>query len=121
MDDDSSLETLKEDERKAVDKRLENIGWALFLIMIGCLALVPGDLVPEGTWLLGTGLIMLGLNVARRMKGLAMSGFTLFLGTIAVLIGIGDMFGIDMPLIPILIILVGLNIIVGPMLRRDST
>jgi hypothetical protein len=49
--------------RPALDRRLEGIGWALFLIMIGGLGLVPS--VPQGTWLVGTGLIMLGLNVAR--------------------------------------------------------
>jgi hypothetical protein len=48
--------------KRALDKRFEWIGWGLFLIMLGGLALVPNHLVPQGTWLVGTGLIMLGLN-----------------------------------------------------------
>ena len=50
-------------------QRLERIGWALFLIMIGGLALLPDGWVPEGTWLVGTGLIMIGLNVVRHLQG----------------------------------------------------
>ncbi len=38
--------------------------------MIGGLWLAPSQLVPEGTWLIGTGLIMLGLTAARQMDGI---------------------------------------------------
>ena len=37
--------------------RLEEIGWALFLIMIGALWLTPAELIPSHAWLIGAGLI----------------------------------------------------------------
>lgn len=103
--------TMPEDARKQdLNRRLETIGWGLFLIMIGGFALAKG--VPEGTWLIGAGLIMLGLNAVRLVLGIRAGWFTLILGTIALLAGLGSVFGIDIPVGPLLIILIGLAIIV---------
>jgi hypothetical protein len=96
--------------KRELNHRLETIGWGLFLIMIGGFALVKG--VPEGTWLIGAGLIMLGLNAVRLLVGIRASWFTLILGTIALLSGIGSVYGVDIPVGPLLIILIGLAIIV---------
>ncbi len=52
-------------EKTALNKRLESIGWGLFLIMLGGFALVPNQVIPKGAWSIGVGLIMLGLNAAR--------------------------------------------------------
>jgi len=49
--------------------------------------LLPDETIPEGTWLIGVGVIMLGLNAARYMYGIKMSGFTVVLGIIALSIG----------------------------------
>ena len=95
------------DPKEHLNKRFEAVAWGLFLIMIGCLWLIPNDQVPEGTWLIGVGVIMLGINLARNLKGIKMSGFTIFLGILALCIGIGDYFGVDLPIFPILIILWG--------------
>ena len=103
--------SMAEDTRKRdLNKRLETVGWGLFLIMLGGFALVDG--VPEGTWLIGAGLIMLGLNVVRLLVGIRASWFTLVLGTIALLSGLGSVLGVDIPVGPLLIILIGLAIIV---------
>jgi hypothetical protein len=99
------------DPRKQdLNKRLETVSWGLFLIMLGGLFLLPS--VPPGTWLIGAGVIMLGLNAVRLVAGIRPSGFSLILGTIALLAGIGSVLGIDLPVGPILIILIGLAIIV---------
>ena len=74
-------------EKAALNKRLESIGWGCFLIMAGGFLLVPGTLIPKGLWSIGVGLIMLGLNVARYLKGIRLSGFTTFLGILSVLGG----------------------------------
>jgi len=100
-----------DDARKQeLNKRLESIGWGLFLFMIGGLAFVKN--VPEGTWLIGAGIIMLGLNAVRLMSGIRASGFTVVLGTIALVAGIGDVYGVDVPVWPLLIILIGLAVVV---------
>ncbi len=101
-----------------LNKRLEAIAWGLFLIMIGGLWLLPDKTVPEGAWLLGVGLIMVGLNAARYLYGIKMSGFTIFLGIVAALIGIGALVGVDLPIFPILIILWGLSVVLEPFLKK---
>ena len=96
--------------KRELNRRLETISWGLFLIMLGGFALLPS--VKEGTWLIGAGVIMLGLNAVRLALGIRTSGFTLILGTVALLSGIGSVYGIDFPVGPLLIILIGLAIIV---------
>jgi hypothetical protein len=96
--------------KKELNSRLETVGWGLFLIMIGGFALLKG--VPEGTWLIGAGLIMLGLNAVRLLVGIRASWFTLILGTIALLSGLGSVYGVNIPVGPLLIILIGLAIVV---------
>ncbi len=108
-----------QDQQKIhLSKRLEAIAWGLFLIMIGGLWFLPDETVPEGTWLLGVGLIMLGLNGVRYLYGIKMSGFTIFLGIIALVIGIGALFGVDLPIFPILIIIWGLSVVLEPFLKK---
>ncbi len=85
--------------QSALNKRLEAIGWGLFLIMIGGIWLAPGGWVPQGTWLIGAGLIMLGINGVRYRKGIKTSGLTIVLGILALFAGLGGLFGIK-PLVP---------------------
>jgi hypothetical protein len=82
-------------EKVKQNKRLENIGWGLFLVMLGCNMLVPDDVIPGGAWTIGIGLIMLGLNVARYSYGIRMSGFTTFLGILAIISGSAQLLGVD--------------------------
>lgn len=107
-------------EKHELNKRLETIGWALFLIMIGGLGLVPAAQVPGGAWLIGVGLIMLGLNAARYLNGINMSGFSTFLGILALLSGLGDFLGLQLPLFPILLILIGANLLLKPLFERNE-
>jgi len=109
--------SMPEDARKRdLNHRLETVGWGLFLIMLGGFALAKD--IPEGTWLVGAGLIMLGINAIRLLLGIRASWFTLILGTIALLSGLGSVFGIDIPVGPLLIILIGLAIVVRALQPR---
>jgi hypothetical protein len=110
--------SIQDTQKAALNKRLESIGWGLFLIMIGGIWLVPDEQVPGGTWLVGAGLIMLGLNAARYLNGIRMSGFTIVLGILALASGLSDFAGIDLPLFPILLILIGASILLKPMFER---
>ena len=119
MDQQSDQPMETQDEKKiALDKRLEAIGWALFLIMIGGLWLAPEGVVPKGSWLIGTGVIILGLMVVRYLYGIKVNGFWLVLGIIALAFGVSSVFGINIPVLPILIIIIGLNIVLKPLLRK---
>ncbi|MGD2078581.1 MAG: hypothetical protein PVH18_09375 [Chloroflexota bacterium] len=88
-------EQLKAEEKKALNGRLEAMGWGLFLIMVGGLALIPDEQIPNGVWSIGVGIIMLGLNAARYYYGIKLSGFTTVLGLLAVLGGIAQLMGLD--------------------------
>jgi hypothetical protein len=106
--------------KKALDRRLESIGWALFLIMLGGLWLVPKERLPEETWLIGVGIILLGLNAARYLNGIKMGNFTIGLGILALLIGIASFAGVELPLFPIILILIGANIIFKIVTRQPE-
>ena len=93
-------------------KRLDEIAMALALIMTGALWLAPKAMFPEGTWLVGVGLILLGLNAVRRIRGLKTSGFGIIVGLIASAAGIGRIIGQDLPLVPILLIIFGVGLVV---------
>lgn len=89
-------------------QRLDEIALALVLIMTGALWLSPKGLFPEGSWLAGAGLILLGLNAARRIRGIKASGFGVIAGLVALAAGIGRIIGVDLPFVPALLIVVGI-------------
>ena len=61
-------QNVQDTEKQALNKRLESIGWALFLIMLGCSYLVDPTRVASGIWSIAVGVILLGLNAARYAK-----------------------------------------------------
>ena len=110
--------------RTNLNKRLEDSSWGFFLLMIGTLLLLPSELVPQGAWLIGAGLIMLGLNGIRYLNSISVSRFTVVVGIVSFLVGLASFFGLRPPLFAIFLALVGLSIIVRSLLptkiRGDS-
>jgi len=107
-------------EKAALNKRLETAFWGLFLIMLGGQFLLKEVNLPDGTWDVGMGLIFLGLNVARYFNGLKMSGFTTFLGVLALLGGLVQMiFKVDFGGALLLIIL-GAMLILKPWFEKQA-
>lgn len=107
-------------QNNKLNKRLEEVGWALFLITIGVIWLVPIQQLPEGLWLIVAGAIMLGINCIRYFNGIKMSGFTLILGALALIAGLGGVFAIKLPFFAVLFILLGLGIILKPLLKKTK-
>ena len=105
-------------KKRALDKRLDSIGWGLFLIMIGGLWLAPEGLVPEGSWLIGTGAIILVMMGIRYLYGIKVSGFWLVMGIVAMAFGISDVFGLNIPVFPILLIIIGASVVLTPFLKK---
>ncbi len=93
------------------DQRLTQIAWALFLIMIGGFLLVPDERLPQGAWLIGLGAILLGLNGVRLIVGLRIGWVTTVLGTLALMSGLSDYAGVDVPVGPALLIIIGAAVI----------
>jgi hypothetical protein len=101
-------------QKAALNKRLETAFWGLFLIMLGGQWLLRDANIPNGTWDVGVGLILLGLNAARYFNGLKMSGFTTFLGILSLVGGLAQMvFNFDLDGALLLIIL-GAYLILKP-------
>jgi len=109
------------DVKRAVSKRLDDVAWALFLILIGAIWLLPAGTVPEGTWLVGAGLILLGINAVRSLKGIKMSGFAMVLGVLALVAGVGHLAGLNVPVFAILFILIGASIILRPLVTKQAS
>jgi hypothetical protein len=101
-------------KKQVLNKRLEAIGWGLFLIMLGGFGLVPSEQVPEGIWSIGVGVIMLGLNATRYYYGIRMSGFTTFLGVISLLSGVAQLLGMNSLDGALLLIILGAYLIFKP-------
>ena len=108
-------------ERVALERRFEDIGWGVLLVAIGTIWLVPEEHVPHGSWLIAAGFILLGLNAARFFRGIRMSGFSLVAGILALIAGLGEFFGVGVPLLPIALIVIGLCSLVKPLLQKDRT
>ena len=103
-----------DEEKVALNKRLETIGWGCFLVMLGGFMLVPHTVVAKGPWSIGVGVIMLGLNVARYFYKIKMSGFTTFLGVISLISGILQLLGLHTLEGAVLLIVLGAYLIVKP-------
>ncbi len=105
---------IMDEEKVALNKRLETMGWGCFLIMLGGFALVPDTVVAKGFWSIGVGVIMLGLNVARYFYEIKLSGFTIFLGVISLVGGVLQLFGMRELDGAILLIILGMYLLVKP-------
>lgn len=99
-------------DRQTLDTRYQSVAWALFLMMTGMLWLVPGIDLNGTFWFLGTGLILLGLNVVRAMTDIETNGFTMLCGLLAMSFGLSTLLGVRLPLWPGLLILMGVVLIV---------
>jgi len=97
--------------RNLSDKRYQAIAWGALFILIGSLSLIPGN--QTSLAILGSGAILLGLNLARSLRNMPVNRLSLTLGGAAFLTGglvlIGSKLGFhyDIELIPVLLIAVG--------------
>ncbi len=107
-------------EIKVLVNRYSTIAWGILFLYLGVLMAIPGD--QSGIFMLGMGIIFLGLNVARRMSNIPLNAFSMILGFLALGVGI---YAVLRPLlnlphfevgfIPLALIVVGLYVLIpGP-------
>ena len=120
MSDAGKKEIIINEEKAALNKKLESVAWGLFLIMLGGFAFVPKETVPKGAWSIGFGVIMLGLNLARYLNKVKMSGFTTVLGVIALIGGSAQLLGFHQLEDGILLIILGVYIIFKPFFDKRA-
>lgn len=106
-----------QNSNKVWDKRLDDMGWGLLLLLTGIVWLLPSG-VSVNTWLIGAGVILLGINWARRLNGLPMRAFSLILGIVALAGGVASLVGVELPLFALFLILVGAFILLGPLFEQ---
>lgn len=103
-----------------LNQRLEDVGWGLMLIFTGILWLAPDERVPHGTWLLGVGVILLGLNFVRYLKGIGVSVFTTLVGAFALLGGLAGLLSVNLPLFAAVLIVLGSAILFRTLFTTSS-
>lgn len=109
-------------DTRTLNKRYETVAWGAFFILLGLTSLIPG--LPSGMGTLGIGIILLGLNLARYFSQIPTSGFTITIGILALLLGAADVLRellrlqVDLPLFPLLLILIGVIWLVRGVTRQ---
>ncbi len=103
-----------------LDRRLNDIGWGLLFILTGLVWMLPADQVPAGAWLFGVAAILIGVNVVRYMKQIVVSRFSLALGLLALLAGLGQFWRVDLPLLAICLLVIGGSLVMKPFLTKAA-
>jgi hypothetical protein len=91
-------------EIESYNQRLDRIGWSLVAVVTGSVLLWQA---PVGIWLIGIAVILLGMNLIRLIQHIPMSNITLVLGITALVMGGGFARGVNLLLIPRLLVVVG--------------
>jgi hypothetical protein len=106
------------DPELALNRKLDNIGWGLFLVLTGTVWLLPDTQVPPGSWLIGVGSLLLGLNAIRVLSHVPVSGLGLLLGILALAAGLSALWGVQLPLVAIALIVGGVGLLARQVLGR---
>lgn len=116
---------LKKDDIKNLDERCETFAWGIFFILGGVIFLIPGDQSDE--FLLGIGIILLGLNLIRYMYKIPTNIITIILGMMALVLGIIPLLRrvlnfpkFEVDIFPILFVIIGLYFIISAIKRTKK-
>jgi hypothetical protein len=105
----------QENEKTGLAQKLDAIGWGSFLIWLGIVYLVGMDV---RVVLLGIGLIILGVQVARLFLKLRVERFWLIVGLLFVVGSLWQLADPRVPIPAILLITAGLALILTQFLRK---
>jgi hypothetical protein len=100
---------------QTIHRDYESIAWGAIFLWWGVTELIPA--VPDGAGALGFGLILLGLNASRALKGIAINWFSTGVGILALVWGGLELAGallalpFELPIFAILLITLGLLLI----------
>jgi hypothetical protein len=109
---------------RTLNRNLEMVAWGAFFIWWGITELF--NFLPHGTGAIGIGLIWLGLNAARALKGVPTSGLTTTLGILALVLGGLELaisvlrLPFELPVFAILLIVLGVIMLARELLRSRN-
>jgi hypothetical protein len=104
----------RNDGWKVTEGLLDDLGWGTLLISVGVLWMMPEGKLPNGTWMIAAGFIVLLFSVARLVHRAPVNGFSLAVGALALIAGVGAAFDVRLPMFPIGLIVIGLCMLVRP-------
>ncbi len=114
------------DNERKVNLNFEALAWGALLIWWGLRWWLLVSL-PNGIGLLGTGVILLGLNAMRSLNGIPTKGFTTILGILALVFGGLIMaskvlqLSFELPLFEIVLIGLGVFLLASELVRVRKT
>jgi hypothetical protein len=100
-----------------VERKLHAIGWGAFFLWVG-IARLAG--VSWGVGLLGTGLIILGAQVARKYWAVEVEKFWIAIGLVFGVSGVLQSFNIHIRLVPIVCVFAGIALLVSAFMHRRT-
>ncbi len=106
------------ESKRALAKKLDAAGWGLFFVWVGITFLAS---LGWGAGLLGVGIIIIGVQVARKYLDLPVEGFSLVVGAIFACGGIWELVGkaaAPGALVPVLFIIAGVLLLLSALMRR---
>ncbi len=112
-------------EHRALDERLDILSWGLALLVFAIILIIPGT---NRLWhfLTPFGLVFIGMSVVRKLIPTRRDTEGLILGIAATVVGLIDLFGVNLsffPLLPTVLAIVGIalifNALVSNRVRRD--
>ena len=112
------------DNTRKLNRNLETMAWGVLFIWWGITELF--QFLPHGTGAIGIGLIFLGLNLARSLNGLPISGFSTTLGILALVLGGLELASsvlrlpFELPVFAILLIVLGVILLARELLRSKN-
>jgi hypothetical protein len=113
------------DNTRILNRNFETIAWAAIFIWWGITELLKS--LPNGIDAMGFGLIFLGLNFARSLRGIPTNGFSIALGILALVWGGLDLtrsvlhLPFELPTFAILLIVLGMILLADVLLRARKT
>jgi hypothetical protein len=99
-----------------VARKLDAVGWGLFLIWLGIVLLAKAQ---TSVALLGIGIIMLGVQLARLVLKIKWEGFWFVVGLLFIIGSLWQLANTRIELIPILLIAAGLALVLTRFLPRQ--
>lgn len=102
----------------------EVLAWGALFIWWGITVLIPD--MPTGSTAFGTGLILIGVNIARRLSGTPANSFSTTIGILALIWGglelVGVLVGLpfELPIFAVLLIALGVIILVPELRGKQS-
>lgn len=105
-------------ERRKKARKVTAVGWGAFFIWLGFVLMAGGG---SGAILIGVGVISLCVQVARKYAGLESEGFWIIVAILFVVVGVWEIFQVQLPLMAIMLVVIGAAVILTALREKSDT